>query len=111
MKASSLLITATATLLLPVAGAFAQSASPPEQSTQSTQPTQPAPSSQPAQQGASFESLDTNGDGKISRAEASANSNVSAQFDKYDQNGDGYIERSEVNSANGRSPSPEPGQQ
>lgn len=103
MKASSLLITATATLLLPVAGAFAQSASPPEQSTQpqTTQPTQPAePSSQPAQQGASFESLDTNGDGKISRAEAAANSNVSAQFDKYDQNGDGYIERSEVNSAN-----------
>lgn len=102
MKASSLLITATATLLLPVAGAFAQSASAPEQSTQpqSTQPTQPAPSSQPAQQGASFESLDTNGDGKISRAEAAANSNVSAQFDKYDQNGDGYIERSEVNSAN-----------
>ena len=108
MKASSLLITATATLLLPVAGAFAQSASPPDQS---TQPTQPAPSSQPAQQGASFESLDTNGDGKISKSEAAANSNVSAQFAKYDQNGDGFIERSEVNSANSRSQSPEPGQQ
>ncbi len=103
MKASSLLITAAATLLLPVAGAFAQSASPPDQterSTQSAPSSPPAPSSQPAQQGASFESLDTNGDGKISRAEAAANANVAAQFDKYDQNGDGYIERSEVNSAN-----------
>ena len=107
MKASNLLISVT-TLLLPVAGAFAQSASPPEQS---TQPTQPAPSSQPAQQGTSFESLDTNGDGKISKSEAAANSNVSAQFDKYDQNGDGFIERSEVNSANSRAQPREPGQQ
>ena len=109
MKTSRLLITAA--LLLPVAGAFAQSTTtPPEQSSTQSAPTQPSPSSQPAQQGTSFESLDTNGDGKISRAEASANSNVSAQFDKYDQNGDGFIERSEVNSAN-RSQSPQPGQQ
>jgi len=105
MKASRLLIPAS--LLLPVAGAFAQSASPPDQS---AQPAESAPSSQPAQQGTSFESLDTNRDGKISKAEAAANSNVAAQFDKYDKNGDGYIERSEVNSAN-HSQSQEPGQQ
>jgi len=72
---------------LPVAGALAQT--PP-----------PAQDTQPQQQGASFESLDTNGDGKISKDEAAANASVSAQFSRYDQNGDGFIERAEVNSAN-----------
>lgn len=105
MKASRLLIPAS--LLLPVAGAFAQSAPPPDQS---TPPAETAPASQPAQHGASFESLDTNGDGKISKAEAAANSSVAAQFDQYDKNADGYIERSEVNSVN-HSQSQEPGQQ
>jgi len=100
MKSSRLLFTAA--LLLPVAAAFAQSTTTPEQPAQPSQPAQ--------QQGTSFESLDTNSDGKISKAEAAASSSVSAQFSKYDQNGDGFIERSEVNSAN-RAPSPEPGQQ
>jgi EF hand domain-containing protein len=82
---------------LPVAGAFAQTP-PPAQDTQ-----QPVPEAQP-QQGASFESLDTDGDGRISKTEAAANTNVSAQFSRYDQDGNGYIERAEVNSANSADP-------
>lgn len=75
-----------AAALLPFAAAMAQSP--------------PAPDGA-SQQGASFESLDTNSDGRISKTEAEANANVKAQFASYDLNGDGYIERSEVNSANG----------
>jgi hypothetical protein len=98
MKVSRLLIAGTAAALLPLAGAFAQS--PPEQPTDpATQPSaQESP--QPQQQGATFESLDTNGDGKISKAEAASNANVSQQFSKYDQNGDGFIEKSEVSNSN-----------
>lgn len=92
MKSTRLLIAGAAVALLPFAGAIAQTPDP------ATQP------SQPAQQGATFESLDTNSDGKISKAEAAANENVNAQFSKYDQNGDGFIERSEVNSANTSQP-------
>ena len=99
------------TLALLAAGAFVFVTSAPVLAQSTTTPEQPAQPSQPAQQqGTSFESLDTNSDGKISKAEAAASSSVTAQFSKYDQNGDGFIERSEVNSAN-RAPSPEPGQQ
>lgn len=41
---------------------------------------------------AEFAKADTDGDGKLSRAEAvAANPNVAAEFDKIDTNGDGYI--------------------
>jgi|RhiMethySRZTD1v2_1073278.scaffolds.fasta_scaffold831566_2 hypothetical protein len=96
MKSTRLLIAGATVALLPLTGAFAQTPDP------ATQPPQSS------QQGTTFESLDTNSDGKISKAEASANENVSAQFSKYDQNGDGFIERSEVNSANNSSPPPSP---
>jgi Ca2+-binding EF-hand superfamily protein len=76
--------------LLPIAGAFAQS----------TTPAQSDPATQPAQQGATFESLDTNSDGRISKAEAAVNANVTAQFASYDKNGNGFIEREEVGAAN-----------
>jgi Ca2+-binding EF-hand superfamily protein len=96
MKSTRLLIVGAAAALLPLAAAMAQT---PDRDTQP---------SQPSQQGATFESLDANSDGKISKAEAAANESVSAQFSKYDQNGDGFIERSEVNSANTSSPPPSP---
>ena len=102
MKSTRLLIAGAAVALMPFAGTFAQSPDP------ATQPSQQPAQQQPAQQGTTFESLDANSDGKISKAEAAANENVSAQFSKYDQNGDGFIERSEVNSANGSSPPPSP---
>jgi Ca2+-binding EF-hand superfamily protein len=88
-KASHLLVTGAAVTLLPLAAAFAQSPS-------QDQTTDPAPQ----QQGATFESLDTNSDGRISKAEAEANANVKAQFSSYDTNSDGYIERTEVSSTN-----------
>ena len=63
-------------------------------------PPSATPTQEPPQQGATFESLDANGDGKISKEEAAANEGVSAQFSRYDVNGDGFIERDEVNAAN-----------
>ena len=84
--ATRFLVAGAATALLPLA-AWAQ-----------TPPAAEPPAD--SQQGATFESLDTDGDGRISKTEAAANSGVSSQFSRYDQNGDGYIERSEVNAAN-----------
>jgi Ca2+-binding EF-hand superfamily protein len=85
-KASHLFVTGAAFTLLPFAAAFAQT---------------PTPAQEPQQgQGATFESLDVNNDGRISKAEAEVNANVKAQFSSYDINADGYIERSEVNSTN-----------
>ena len=88
-KTSDLIIAAAAVALLPLGAALAQSPPAPDTSAKA-----------PQQAGATFESLDTNGDGKISKAEAEANANVKAQFSSYDVNGDGFIERDEVSSAN-----------
>ncbi len=84
MKVPSFVVAASA--LLPLAAAFAQS------------PADPA--SPPQQQGATFESLDANSDGKISKAEAAVNANVTAQFASYDKNGDGFIQKEEVTATN-----------
>lgn len=85
---------AAATLLPFVALAQQSPSSTPDQSA-------PAQSEQPQQgQGTTFESLDADSDGKISKAEAAASSTVNAQFANYDLNGDGFIERAEVNQAN-----------
>lgn len=43
--------------------------------------------------GPSFDTLDTNRDGRISQAEASADSSL--VFTSADQNGDGYVDKSE----------------
>jgi hypothetical protein len=92
MKASRLLIAGAVAAMLPFAGAVAQSPTP-----QSDPPSAPSSSSQ---QGATFESLDANSDGRISKSEAAANENVTAQFSKYDKNGNGYIEKEEVTATN-----------
>jgi len=94
-KASNLLLAGATTALLSLA-AFAQ-----------TPPASPEPA-QPSR-GSSFESLDTNSDGRISKAEAEGNAGVKAQFSSYDLNGDGFIERAEVNQAN--NPQSQPPQQ
>jgi Ca2+-binding EF-hand superfamily protein len=85
MKASRLFIAGTVAALLHTGAALAQSSTPDQ--------TEPA---QPAQQGATFESLDTNSDGRISKDEAAVNANVTAQFSSYDKNANGFIEREEV---------------
>jgi hypothetical protein len=89
MKASRFLIAGAVAALLPLASAVAQTPA-------SDPATQPAPE----QQGATFESLDKDSDGRISKSEAAANANVTAQFSSYDLNGNGFIEREEVSSAN-----------
>lgn len=60
----------------------------------------PPQSEPPQQKGATFESLDTDSDGRISKTEAEGNATVKAQFSMYDVNGDGFIERAEVTQAN-----------
>ena len=95
MKATNFYAGAVAALL-PLAGAMAQSPT--------ADPTQPAPAKQ---QGATFESLDKDSDGRISKSEAAVNVNVTAQFSSYDLNGNGFIERDEVTSANGSQSAPE----
>jgi Ca2+-binding EF-hand superfamily protein len=91
MKSSRLVIAGAVAALLPLAGAFAQS--PPTE-----QPTQPA------QQGTTFESLDADSDGRISKTEAAVNANVTAQFTRYDKNGNGFIEKEEVTASNSTPP-------
>lgn len=87
MKASRLLIAGATAALLPLASAVAQTSAP-------------DPAAQPQEQGATFESLDKDTDGRISKSEAAANANVTAQFSSYDLDGNGFIEREEVSSAN-----------
>jgi hypothetical protein len=50
-----------------------------------------------AKSGASFDALDTNRDGRISRAEASADAKIS--FAQADTNGDGYLDNMEYSNA------------
>src|SRR3982750_3615896 len=47
--------------------------------------------------GTAFNSLDTNGDGRISKAEAAADSTI--MFSSPDANGDGYLDKSEYKKA------------
>lgn len=91
MKSTRSIVAGAAVVLLPLS-VFAQSTAAP-----------------PQQQGTTFESLDTNSDGKISKDEAAANENVKTQFAHYDVNGDGFIERAEVSAANNsQAPAPKP---
>lgn len=89
MNASRALIAGTVAALLHMGTAAAQTPTP----------EQPA-SSRDSQPGATFESLDQDSDGRISKTEAAVNADVTAQFSKYDQNGNGFIEKEEVTAAN-----------
>jgi Ca2+-binding EF-hand superfamily protein len=95
MNPTRLLIAGAIAAMLPLAGAIAQSPTPDP----AAEPSQP-----PQRQGATFESLDTDSDGRISKTEAAANQAVTEQFSRYDKNGNGFIEREEVTSANSSPP-------
>jgi len=100
MNASRLIVAGAAIALLPLSAALAQTPTTPPDDQQPAQ-SAPTPETAPAQQkGATFESLDTNGDGRISKTEAAANESVKSQFSHYDVNGDGFIEKAEVVKAN-----------
>ena len=101
---SRLLIAGAVAALLPFAGAVAQTPPPADPAAQTPPAEQEAPKG-----GATFESLDTDSDGRISRTEAASNASVSEQFSRYDQNANGYIERDEVTTAN-QAPAGEPKQ-
>jgi EF hand domain-containing protein len=89
----SKLLTAAAVAALLQGVASAQSP-PPEQAGKPTQPTHPAVEGK--NQGASFDVLDTDRDGRISKTEAEADAKVSQKFTMYDKNGNGFIEKDEV---------------
>ncbi|HTU67927.1 MAG TPA: hypothetical protein VMF52_18405 [Steroidobacteraceae bacterium] len=108
MKASKFLLAGAVVALLPFAAANAQTPDP--NTSTAADPAQSAPSAQPARQGVTFESLDANSDGKISKTEAAANQNVSDQFSRYDKNGNGFIERDEVGASNHSQPDSQPQQ-
>jgi len=91
MKASRFLIAGAAAALLQAGFAAAQSP-PPEQAGQPTKPTHPT---QPKTD-ATFATLDADGDGRISKAEAAADAKVTQQFSMYDKNENGYIDKDEV---------------
>lgn len=99
MKSSKLFVAGAAIALLPLSAAFAQTPDPATEQPASSDQSQAAPA--PQSKGSTFEALDANGDGKISKDEAESNPNVKAQFASYDLNGDGFIERAEVTQANG----------
>jgi Ca2+-binding EF-hand superfamily protein len=110
MKATKLLIAGAVAALLPFAAAVAQdppAQSPSQDPAQQSQPAESQPAA--AQKGATFESLDTDGDGRISKTEAASNQNVLDQFSRYDKDGNGYIERAEVTNTN-KSPPDQPQQ-
>jgi len=88
MTSSRYLIAGAVAALLQMGIAAAQSPTP----NQNDQPT----NTPGMEQGTSFESLDKNGDGRISKSEAASDPKVSQQFKMYDKNGNGYIERGEV---------------
>ena len=101
MQVSRFLIAGAVAALLQTAAAVAQTP-PPAQTpptSATTPPEQGPPTQHPAeggQSGVSFESLDSNMDGRISKTEAAANDHVSKEFARYDKNANGYIEKEEV---------------
>jgi hypothetical protein len=83
MKKTSLLAAAIATALsgaIPLASVAAES--------------QKAPA-MPAGQSGSFDTLDSNKDGRISMPEASADPKLVESFSSADKNGDGYLDNAE----------------
>lgn len=101
MNASRFLIAGAVAALLQLGVAAAQSP-PPEQGGKPTQPTHPT---QP-KSGGTFETLDKDSDGRISKIEAEADAKVKQQFSMYDKNGNGFIERDEVMTPENAPPEP-----
>jgi hypothetical protein len=79
----STLLAATVVALIPLAGFAADPATP-------------------AGQSASFDTLDSNKDGRISMPEASADPKLVESFSSADKNGDGYLDASEYRTTTDR---------
>jgi hypothetical protein len=89
MKASKTLIALSVAALLPLGAAMAGEGK-----------------DKSGSMGPSFDTLDTNRDGKISQVEASADVNI--VFSSADSNGDGYLDKSEFKKRGKDSTSPAP---
>jgi hypothetical protein len=70
-------------------------------------PSDPGMSSSASGQ-ASFKTVDTDGDGRISRIEASSDKMLGKQFNRWDKNADGYLDSTEYG-ARSRDPGASPG--
>ncbi len=81
---NSKLLAAAVIALIPLAGVAAEG-----------EKTQPAT---PAGQSGSFDTLDSNKDGRISMPEASADPKLVETFSTTDKNGDGYLDNAEFDS-------------
>lgn len=90
MKASKTLIALTVAALIPLGGAVAGDKD----------------KDKSGSMGPTFDTLDTNRDGRISQAEASADANL--MFSTADVNGDGYLDKSEFKNRAKDSTSPAP---
>ena len=80
------LLAAAAVVMIPLAGLAAE-------------PDKTTPPSEPTGQGATFDTLDANKDGRISMPEASADPKLVEGFSTADKDGDGYLDNSEYESA------------
>jgi hypothetical protein len=81
-KRMNRLLAATVVALLPLAGLTVEPAAAPAPAT-------------PAGQSGSFDTLDTNKDGRISMPEAAADPKLVEIFSAADKNGDGYLDKTE----------------
>lgn len=99
---SRILMTAAAAALLLIGAAAAQTP-PPEQGGAQKLPQHPT---QPKNDRATFDTLDKDRDGRISRQEAEADAKVKQQFTMYDKNGNGFIDRDEVMTPSNQEPEP-----
>ena len=82
------LLAAAAVMLIPLAGLAAE-----PDKTVTPEPTTPSG------QSATFDTLDTNKDGRISMPEASADPKLVESFSTADKDGDGYLDSSEYESS------------
>jgi hypothetical protein len=85
------LLTAALVALVPLAGIAAEGKKAP-----------PATPTTSSDQSGSFDSLDTNKDGRISMPEASADPKLVESFSTADKNGDGYLDNAEYDSSMAR---------
>jgi hypothetical protein len=104
MRVSRLVFAGAVAALMQLGVAAAQNETPPpEQGGAQKLPQHPT---QPKNDRATFDTLDKDHDGRISRQEAESDAKVKQQFTMYDKNGNGYIDRDEVMTAPNKEPEP-----
>lgn len=106
MRVSRLVIAGAAAALMQLGVAAAQTPPPDPPAEKGGAQKLPEHPTQPRNDRATFETLDKDGDGRISRQEAESDAKVKQQFTMYDKNGNGYIDRDEVMTPGNTEPEP-----